>query len=320
MTRRSCIACLACVVGLSMPAIAQVKNSVGAYKKGTANSPAGATRAPAVDRSGRAPARMYGSPVQAVLNKRIELVDWDEQSLQTVVDWLQEQGPINVIVTWRALEAQGVDADTNVSLRMRNATVGQILTEALGQLGEQSSEIRFRAQGSIVKISTRTEFNKRLYTKTYAAHDLTFHVPDFKGPTIDITGQGTGGSGGSGGGGGGFGGGGGGGLGGGGGGLGGGGLGGGGLGGGGLGSIPGLGQGSQNPFSGGGDEGEEEGEEKSLDDQMKAIVELIRTTIEPEQWKENGGQSTITYYERNIVVRAPIEIHELIGGPFVEPD
>ncbi|HRX86813.1 MAG TPA: hypothetical protein P5572_17440, partial [Phycisphaerae bacterium] len=264
-------------------------------------------------RAGRVSAFVV-SPVVAVMYKRVESVDWEDQPLESVVEWLEQQGPINVVVVWRALEALGVDADTPVSLRMHNVTVRQILSEALNQVSEHG-EIRFRGSGNTVKITTREELNQDLIVRAYDVSDLIMHVPDFKGPEISISdegGQGGGGGGGVGGGGGSFGGGGG--FGGGAGGAGGG-FGGGGFGGGAMG-----GQGNQNPFSGSGDSGDEEDEGKSVEERMDDLVELIRETIEPESWAENGGPNTIRAFRRQIIVRAPIEIQEQIGGPVVDVD
>lgn len=254
------------------------------------------------------------SPVQALLAHRVGEVDWDDMPLDSVVEWLlDQQAGVNVVVAWRALEAVGIDRDVPISLRMRNVTVAQVLNEALDQIGD-GIELRYRGSGNTLKISTRDEFNRKLYVRVYDVSDLIFTVPDFKGPSVDLGGgeggAGTGGgmSGGMSGGmmGGGMSG-----------GMGGmsGGMGGGMMGGGMMG-----GSGSQNPFSGGDSEDEDDTEEKSLEERMDEIVVLIRETIEPESWVENGGRNSVRAYKRSIIVRAPIEIHELIGGPFVLPE
>jgi hypothetical protein len=43
----------------------------------------------------------------------------------------------------------------------------------------------------------------------------------------------------------------------------------------------------------------------------QALVELIQTTISPDSWDVNGGQSTIVYFapRQVLVVRAPGEVH-----------
>lgn len=53
---------------------------------------------------------------------------------------------------------------------------------------------------------------------------------------------------------------------------------------------------------------------------MDQLAEQIRNVVEPECWAVNGGRCSITVYQSNIIVRAPIEIHEIIGGPFILPE
>jgi len=218
--------------------------------------------------------------VSALLNKRVESVDWDETPLENVVeDWLQEQGNINVVVRWRSLEAEGFTRDTPVSLKMRNATVGQILKEALEVIsGGGEAGVRYRGMGNTLQISTRSDFNSKLYTKTYDIGDLMFRVPNFTdGPQIQLTQQG-GGSGGGG--------------------------------------QGGIGTTTGQIFTG--DQEEEDNEDRDELDQQRIdeMVEMIKQTIEPDSWQDLGGKGTIVGFRRTIVVRNTLEVHEKLGGPF----
>ena len=68
------------------------------------------------------------SAVWQALHRKVESVDFEDMPLESFVEWLEEQGPISVVVAWRALEVEGVDADTPVTLRFRNA--GQAAAKA----------------------------------------------------------------------------------------------------------------------------------------------------------------------------------------------
>jgi hypothetical protein len=46
-----------------------------------------------------------------------------------------------------------------------------------------------------------------------------------------------------------------------------------------------------------------------------SLVKLIMDTIRPEIWKENGGNSTIRFFQGNLIVTAPLSVQEAIGGP-----
>jgi hypothetical protein len=41
---------------------------------------------------------------------------------------------------------------------------------------------------------------------------------------------------------------------------------------------------------------------------------MIRETIRPEIWRENGGTASIRYYNGHLVVTAPRSVHEALGG------
>lgn len=66
--------------------------------------------------------------------------------------------------------------------------------------------------------------------------------------------------------------------------------------------------------------GEEEGAGGTVAERMDQLVEQIRNVVGPENWAENGGRCTITIFQSNIIVRAPIEVHEILGGPFILPE
>ncbi len=49
-----------------------------------------------------------------------------------------------------------------------------------------------------------------------------------------------------------------------------------------------------------------------------ALVELIKNSVDPETWRENGGNGTITFFPptRAIVIRQTAEVHAMIGSSF----
>lgn len=70
------------------------------------------------------------------------------------------------------------------------------------------------------------------------------------------------------------------------------------------------GQGQTSPFSGEGQEKEEENKEPDAEE----VAELIQKVVEPDSWAANGGKNTISPWENCLVVKASIEVHEIIGG------
>jgi hypothetical protein len=216
----------------------------------------------------------------ATLRKRVDSVEWNEVSFEFFVEWLREQGEgsMNVVPAWNPLGIAGVEQETLITLSLRNATVAEVLDEAINQISLDGT-VRYRAVGNTLRLSTEQDFNRKLYVRTYDVTDLLFRVPDFDdAPEIDLENQQAAGGG-----------------------------------------AGGAGGTSQPVFSGGGGGGgnddEDEGEEE-IEERMTVIKELIEQVIEPQFWDVNAGPGAIRFYNKMLVIRASIEIHEEIGGYF----
>ncbi len=256
-------------------AIASLVVPAGAFAQappGSDNPPPGSGLQggpPAGDPSGR-----HGPTAsQLVLRKKVEAVDWEDTPLEDVVEWLKEQGPVNVVVRWDALANEGIDEGTPVTLSLKQTSVAKILAETLEQISETET-VLFRGVGNTIKISTKTDLNRKLYVRVYDISDILVRVPDFTGaPQVDLTRSQSGGGGGG-------------------------------------------GQ-DENIFGDEGDDDGDEGDELEYDERIAALIELIQTTVEPESWLDMGGRGTVMAFNKMLVVRNSIEVHEAIGGPFV---
>jgi hypothetical protein len=215
--------------------------------------------------------------LRRMLRAKVEQVEWEDTPFSDVLDWVRERGDINVVARWSVLEPAGVSPDSPVSLRLKDASLGSILSEVLAQLSG-TEELRYLGVGNTLTISTREDLNRKMFVKSYPVNDLLFRVPEFTdGPTVNI--QQTGGGGGAGG-----------------------------------------GSASQNPFQGGAGGGGGGGDDdtRTKRERINDLIELIRNTVEPEAWRENGGQATISAFgDSTLVVRASLEVHEKLGGPMV---
>jgi hypothetical protein len=207
-----------------------------------------------------------------VLFKKIASVEWEDVALEDVFEWLKEQGPVNVIVRWGALADEGIDPGTPVTLSLRDTTVAKILTEVFEQISEVEP-VLFRGIGNTIKISTRFDFNRKLYVRVYDISDILLRTPDFdNGPNVDLTRSQSGGGGGG-------------------------------------------GAGDESIWSD--DDDDDDDDERDLDQRIQTLIELIENTVEPETWLSHGGRGTIVSYNKMLVIRNSIEVHEKIGGPFV---
>jgi hypothetical protein len=122
----------------------------------------------------------------AVLRKEVESVDWPDASFEYVVEWLREQGDINVVVNWRALNLAAVEKESMVELSLKRVKVADVLNEAIEQLGE-AGEVRYRASGNTIRISTKEDFDRKMHLRVYDVTDILIEIPDFyDAPEIDL--------------------------------------------------------------------------------------------------------------------------------------
>ncbi|UCF34109.1 MAG: hypothetical protein JSV78_02140, partial [Phycisphaerales bacterium] len=122
-----------------------------------------------------------------VLRTAVQDLTWEEVTFEYVIGWLRGLGEVNVVVDFDALRAVGVDADSTVTLVIRRATVAEVLNEVLDQLAD-AEEVRYRATGPWIRISTAEEFDRRLHVRVYNVVDLLMNPPHFtNAPQIDLS-------------------------------------------------------------------------------------------------------------------------------------
>ncbi|MFT3787019.1 MAG: hypothetical protein QM770_12770 [Tepidisphaeraceae bacterium] len=259
MTRRS-ITCLLAAVSLTSIALAQTTQPSSA-------------RPSAVPTYGTVKAR-------AVLNARVPSVDLQNVPLIDVIDYLRDNGKLNLFVNWPALEAAGVDRSAPINLKLRQIRASKLLDLTLEQAG--GGQLAWYVSDNIIYVTTKELANQQQVTVVYPIQDLIVEVPNFEGPNLSLTSTNSGSrSGGSGGGGGGS-------------------------------------SGSQNLFGGSNGSGgtnNNNSEGTTVQERAQHIVDLIQTIVEPDIWDVNGGTARIRFFNGNLIITAPRSAHEKINGP-----
>ncbi|UCF32912.1 MAG: hypothetical protein JSV78_11335 [Phycisphaerales bacterium] len=121
-----------------------------------------------------------------VLRREVEGVDWPDASFEYVVDWLKDQGDINVVVNWPALTLAAVEKESVVELSLKRVKVADVLNEAIRQLGE-GGEVLYRASKNTIRISTKEDFDRKMHLRVYDVTDILIEVTDFyDSPEIDL--------------------------------------------------------------------------------------------------------------------------------------
>ncbi|MEO0514025.1 MAG: hypothetical protein AAF086_01865 [Planctomycetota bacterium] len=202
---------------------------------------------------------------------------------QAMADWSRKTR-VPLVIDWNAMEFDGVDPDREIDVVLDEARAYTVL---LVLMDSMSTELTFIAEVQPwgVQVRSRARANLELVTRVYDVRDLLINVPQFTdAPSLSLaealsnTSSGGGGSGGNSGGG-----------------------------------------------SGGGASGIFDVEAFSDADRPltkrergELLVQLVRDTIEPDLWRENGGAvSRARYFDGRMIVRAPLYVHLQIGRPAI---
>lgn len=213
-------------------------------------------------------------------------VKFQGATLKDCFEFLRDVTSANIHVNWRALEAAGIGQDTQVNIRLREVTLRKVLNTILSEAGAGVGLTYYTADG-VIEVTTAELADKEMITKVYPVDDLLMEIPDFSDApdfSLQTSSSNSGSGGGS--------------------------RGGGSRGGGGGGGGGGLFGGG-----GGGNQGGTTEKTTTKAERAEALVTLIRETVRPDIWRENGGVASIRYYNGHLVVTAPRSVHEAIGGP-----
>jgi type II secretory pathway component GspD/PulD (secretin) len=225
-------------------------------------------------------------------------VNFNNNTIEQVFSFMNEVSGVDFYPDWKALDAVGIRADDTVSLSLDNVPAEVALKRVIEQLGDDGSRPDYSVEDGVVVVSSPEMLRKKTLTIVYDIRDLLFEVPYFdNAPDFSLSSaleQGN--QGGQGGGGGGFGG------------------GGGGFGGGGG----GFGGGGGGGGSGGGSiigDVEEDPTRRSREELIEQITTIIQEQIDPEGWKDNGGDTgAIQELNGNLIITNTSRNHRDIEG------
>lgn len=208
------------------------------------------------------------------LEERIP-VDFDNQRLVAVIDFIRLTAGVDIFVNWPSLETAGIEQDTPITINLQSAPASEVLRLTLQQATATAGNITpigFTVDEGVVRISTQDDLRSETSIRQYDIRDLLVRVPNFEeAPQFDLdsalpdTEAGTGGGGGGGGG--------------------------------------------EGLF--GDDTDEEDDDQPGRAELIQQITDLIRDTVgRPEDW--DLGQSSVSEISGNLIIRTTIDNHREI--------
>jgi len=91
--------------------------------------------------------------VRQLLQRPIAAVEFNEQPLDKIIQWMRDALGANIVVDWKALEAAGVSKDAIVTLQLRNTPFETVLKNVLKVAGG-TMPLAYVIEDGVIQIST----------------------------------------------------------------------------------------------------------------------------------------------------------------------
>ena len=115
---------------------------------------------------------------------------------QALAEFARRTG-IDLSTDWQALESAGIDPKTPVSAHLRNQSAGRVLERILESAGDDSVRLGYAVADGVMTVTTRDNADRNVVTRVYDIRDLIVDVPNFTdAPAYNLDRGGGGGGGG----------------------------------------------------------------------------------------------------------------------------
>ncbi len=215
-----------------------------------------------------------------LLDNTLPDVRFEETGFEQVVQFLTDMTKANISVDWTDLTDNAIDREKPVTIQLTNVTFRSVLKEVLSQVGGET-KLSFAVGDGLLRIATKDKLDKDKAVLIYDIRDLLINLPRAgRIGAFNVT-QGLGQAGGQGGGG----------------------------GSGAGGGMFGQGQGQQQQQQGGrGDQYGQQGQQQLV----QQIQEIIRQTVEPDSWRENGGEASLRELNGQLIIYNTSDAHRQV--------
>ncbi len=217
--------------------------------------------------------------VARVLNHTRIPVDFQRNTFAQVMNFLSQVSGENMYVDWKALDFIGVSADDQVTLQLNDVTLVAALDRVLEQVGDDLDRPHWAIQDGMVTVSSEQALRKHTVTVVYDIRDLLFKVPYFgNAPELDLGSA--------------------------------------------LSKAGDAARNASGGFSGGSGGGgaifsdpADESPRLSREELVDQIVGIIQENIDPEGWRELGGDTgTLQELNGNLIITNTVRNHRQIEG------
>jgi type II secretory pathway component GspD/PulD (secretin) len=126
--------------------------------------------------------------VLATLRETSLPVDLNANAFEDVVSFISNTARVDIDVDWESLADIGIDPDTPITLRLRNATLETVLDRVVARVSDRALPAGWAVQDGIITIASDEVLRRNTVLEIYDIRDLLFVVPRFDdAPEFDLS-------------------------------------------------------------------------------------------------------------------------------------
>ena len=115
-------------------------------------------------------------------------IELNNNAFEDVVDFIANTARIDIDVDWESLADIGVDPDSPVNLRLREASLETVLDRVVARVSDPTLPAGWAVQDGIVTIASDEVLRRNTVLEIYDIRDLLFVVPRFdEAPEFDLS-------------------------------------------------------------------------------------------------------------------------------------
>jgi len=104
--------------------------------------------------------------------QKLGTFDFEDTSFEVFVDFIRAYAEVNIVVTWPALQANGVDKNTPVTISLIDVTCEKALRELLRAVPNTGAPLDYAIDEGVVRISTKDDLSCNVVTQVYDVAEL----------------------------------------------------------------------------------------------------------------------------------------------------
>lgn len=115
-------------------------------------------------------------------------IELNNNAFEDVVSFISNTARVDIDVDWDSLADIGVDPDTPVTLRLRNATLETVLDRVVARVSDRTLPAGWAVQDGIITIASDEVLRRNTVLEIYDIRDLLFVIPRFDdAPEFDLS-------------------------------------------------------------------------------------------------------------------------------------